>query len=153
MTQFYDVQNKLKELLNGNEEAFAFVTMLWNFVTVWDDAVDRDKSLMPEDINQAMRWAWLDMESSPFYTEHKAALKPALYMAVISWIAANSMERTGKRPLLEQSYVLRCSPFDVFVLCVMLVSGFDAAVEAQLLLRSSFQEDSMESYLKEHMEV
>lgn len=146
-----DIHAKTRELVSNNQEAYDFIMNLWGFVVAWDDAVDRDKAGSPEEINASMIWAMLEMSEGTFYKEHTQALRPALFMMISDWLTANKFEKSKDRALVEQGYFLRCSPFNVFCLVVFLVSGFHKATEAVEFFRGSFREDTLESYLKEHL--
>lgn len=147
-----DIERELKQLVSHDKDAYEFVSNLWSFVVVWDDAVDQDKAETPEEINRAMIWGLLGIQESPFYQKHVTALRPALYGMIASWLVANKFEETKVTPLLEQAYFLRCSPFEVFSLVAFLTGGFEKMLEAIEYFRGSFREDSLASYLKEHLE-
>jgi hypothetical protein len=146
------IEKRIMELVGGDLEAFAFIQDLWSFVVVWDDAVDRDKYESADTVNNAMIWGLMYHHESPFYIRHREVLRPAMYSMIASWLVANKFEKSGDKPLVEQAYFLRCSPFEVFSLVVFLVSGFEKMMESIEYFRGSFREDTLASYLKEHLE-
>jgi len=146
-----DNQQKIKALVNSDEDAYKLIMDLWAFVITWDDAVDKDKSQSKEEINAAMIWAFLGMPDNPFYVKYQPILKPALYKMVASWLVANDFEASGDRSKVEQAYYMRCSPYDVFSLIVFLKSGFSKLLEAEAYFRSMAPEDSLAKYMREHL--
>jgi hypothetical protein len=142
---------KVKYLVNNNEAAHSLIMNLWQFVVVWDDSVDRDKTLSSGEINAAMLWAFLGISDNTFYDKHQEILKPAFYKMIAMWMVANEFEKSGDRSKVEQAYYMRCSPYDVFSLIVLLASGFAKLLESEAYFRSLAPEDSLAKYMREHL--
>lgn len=145
------VQKQLLELVRHDRDAFNFINSLWDFVVVWDDAVDQDKARLPDFINKSMMWALFGLKHNAFYQRWESALEPALQVMVASWMVSNKFARSGDLAKVEQAYFLRCSPYDVFALAVLLAGGFENSLKAVELFRSFAPEDTLQSFVKEHL--
>lgn len=139
----------LLRLCNGNEHALQLILDAWRFSSVYDHAVDDQKS--PADaVHRAFEWALFDLHRNPFYIEHRAALELTFRVCVAEWRAATRMESSKNREQLVTAYTLRCSPFTFFVAVVLAAGGASAADEAALFIRSAEQSDRLDDYLREH---
>lgn len=142
--------DKLMELCNGNTEAADFISQIWTFFIVWDDAVDGDKRKPVDTINSAMLWALFGLHDSKFYREHVATLRPAIMQAISSWLVANKFEKSGDESKVEQAYFMRCAPYELFSTVVLLAGGFQQQLKAVEFFRSMAPEDTLFKYKLEH---
>ena len=144
------VRDELLDLCEGDEEAVDFIVQLWNFFVTWDDAVDRDKHGSDADINIAMMWGLFGLHDSAFYSRHATVLRPVIMKCIADWLVANKFEASREPLKLEHAYFLRCSPYDVFAIVVLLVAGFEQQLKAIEFFHTIAPEDSLANYLQEH---
>lgn len=146
-------RNKLFEFCNGDSNAVSLILDFHSLFCTWDDCIDQDKPMIHNRINSAFIWALFGMESNPFYVLHKEALKASALSCVALWIAANDFEGTNEKRLLHQSFVMRCSPYNLYGLIVLLSGGMTNHIESLKYFYSLNEDDSLESYLTEHKGV
>ena len=143
--------NKLLNLCCGNTAAVAFIERFWSFVETWDELVDKDKDVPAADINAAMLWALFGLQDDPFYRAFPVPMRVAMQHCIAAWQTANHFERSGDRALVEQAYFLRCAPYDVFAVAVLMAGGPAQHLDAVAYFRSLGASDSLNAYLQEHL--
>lgn len=111
----------LAKWLKGHREAIALVLMVHDVVEIWDDLIDRDKEISPDDINRVFRTALIELPRNSFYNENFAALNTLIESAIFDWHTANAFERS--REHLETAYGLRCTIQSVTVICARIIGG------------------------------
>lgn len=144
------IREDLMHFCAGNKEAVALIEGFWGFMEAWDDIIDRDKPPDDEAINEAVLWALFGLQDNVFYKAFPGILRTSIQQAVASWLTANKFERSGKKHLVEQAYFLRCAPYDVFAMIVLLAAGTDNHSAAVEYFRSLAPEDSLAKYMVEH---
>ena len=143
--------DKLLQLCCGNTAAVTFIKRFWAFVETWDDLVDKDKDVPAADINAAMMWALFGIQDDPFYRTFPIPLRVAMQHCVAAWQTANHFENSGDAALVEQAYFMRCAPYDVFAVAVLLAGGPGPHLEAIAYFRSLAPDDTLATYLQEHL--
>lgn len=145
------IRDDLVQLCNGNIQAVQFIDDFWQFMQAWDDVIDRDKPPDDDATNRAILWALFGMRDDPFYNAFPAMLRASVQQAVSSWLLANKFEKSKQRPLVEQAYFLRCSAYDVFAVVALLAGGPIMHDKMNEYLRRLAPEDTLASYMREHM--
>lgn len=107
--------------LKGHREAIALVLMVHDIVEIWDDLIDQDKPISPDDINRVFRTALIELPRNRFYQDHFAELNTLIESAIFDWHTANQFEKN--REHLETAFGLRCTIQSVTVICARIVGG------------------------------
>lgn len=117
---------------------------------VYDDLIDRDKSVSDESIHDIFWTLLISMPLNPFFAANQSAIRPVLITAILNWRAANSIEKSQNIEALRISHVLRYSLADLILLCMVLTGGpAHAAIHAKTAALIS-REDTWANYLNEH---
>ena len=87
---------------------------LWSVTQVLDDAMDGDKA-SASDVSRATWAVFQTMPMNEFFREYAAVLQPILWMQLLKWEAANTVEGLGLAN--EKSYVWRAGFYDVVLMC------------------------------------
>tara|TARA_R110000868_G_scaffold10713_2_gene52055 strand:- start:72 stop:500 length:429 start_codon:yes stop_codon:yes gene_type:complete len=111
----------LAKWLKGHRDAIALVLMVHDVVEIWDDLIDKDKEVAPEDINRVFRTALIELPRNPFYAENFGALNTIIESAIFDWHTANAFE--ASRTHLETAFGLRCTIQSVTIICARIVGG------------------------------
>ena len=85
----------LRIATKGDVHATAFLTDTISAFHTWDDLIDQDHDVPPEEVTKAFFHAFVGMATNPFYASNYAHLFPVVCNAITNWLAANDMERTG----------------------------------------------------------
>lgn len=140
----------IPKLLQGNEAAIHFAYCVLEQVAIYDDIIDKDKTLSDSEIHRAFWIANVEMPRNPFYRANFDLLNPLVMQAIINWRIANSIENAGKAS--EISFIIRSSYADILVMCCLLVGGIEYAESAGLEIRTIIHDEGLSAYLQEMKE-
>ena len=141
----------LAEAFCGDKDAVALAFHLARVADVWDNLIDRDKPVTPEDINDAFWLALVEIPRNQFYLRHMGHLQPLIAHSIFNYQIANAYE-TGAVPGEEAgvlAHVLRYSVADVIVHMAYLAGGRDWALKVGPRLRMLAQKDTLANFLAE----
>lgn len=110
----------IAEVAGGDPDAAAFLRSMCQVAHFFDDVVDRDREIPPEDAYEALWLAMVGLPRNAFYRTHFADLSPLVAVAITNWRAANAMEADGADPV---SFVIRSSYADLFAMVALLTGG------------------------------
>jgi hypothetical protein len=87
---------------------------LWNVIQVLDDAHDGDKA-SADDVTRATWAVFQTMPMNAFFREYATVLQPILWLQLLKWEAANTVEALGLAN--EKSYCWRAGYYEVVLMC------------------------------------
>lgn len=125
--------------------AQSWLLNVWDAIQGLDDWYDNDQ-VSPEDKEKAIYTILVDLPNNPFYIEYRTWLTPLMSSLVLKWCGANKMEN-DKEPNAV-SYVWRAAYYDLILMVVNIVHGFDVASKASAYVAKMYGEP-LEDYLKE----
>jgi hypothetical protein len=111
-------------------EALEFLTLVLNAIEVWDDIIDQDNRVTPDDINNVFSQLLLKLPANEFYQRHYTALAGMIVVMITSWHTSNADHSTDESQ--AHAYTLRKEFINLVVLCVALTSNFADARAASL---------------------
>lgn len=127
----------LTEKLELPADAAMWLLDLWHMAQVFDDVADGD-TVARQDLDRAVWKGLVAMPSNPFFTAHIGALQPAIATAILKWKASDDAERAGQAD--ERSFVWRAAYYDIVLLVVLLVHGYDKAMEKASVVMALYGE-------------
>jgi hypothetical protein len=113
--------------VRGDADAAAFCLAVCSIVQCWDDLIDRDKPVSPEQINRAFWTALVEMPRNSFYRRFFDLLNPLWITGIQNWHAANFMEAGGTEPELEIAFIIRSCCADILIGAATCVGGYEWA--------------------------
>lgn len=132
--------------------ALEFVGLIFDVFEVWDDLIDKDKSVSDELISDAFKKAVMYLPLNPFYMQNFASLYPHVVATITAWETANALHKNKDTESLAHAYTLRKLMINLVVECVRLLEGNTAALKASVLgWSSSAAIDSFETFLGESL--
>ena len=141
---------RLTHYLRGHTAAIEFCAMFGSITQVWDDLIDRDKSVEDDDIHGTFEMALIHLPANPFYREHFVALHPLIVAAINAWHDSNELPRAPTRSNLARAYTLRDQIDDVVIASARIVGGHKWMREVSMQIRTEItHDDSFEDYCKE----
>jgi hypothetical protein len=132
----------------GNKAAAQFLADMVEVLHVWDDLIDRDKPVDPNQIHAAFMKALITLPRNEFYMANFAHLNAILVNAISNWHIANKLEADAQEYELRIAYILRSSYVDLVTQCAMLVGGPDYARELGYAARKVAHKEGWDNYLK-----
>ena len=141
----------LERWLKGDVDAILLVNDLASISQAWDDLIDNDGALGPDEINGMMMAAMM-LPRNPFYARHIADLLPVMEERMFAWMDANVLEASGEVEQLRISYIMRSVVTDIVVYIAGLVGGVGWRNQIAQEIRSVIYADneSFEDYCDEH---
>lgn len=127
----------LPGFMKGNAAAIDCLMTIHRIVETWDDIIDKDQPLTPEDINGAFYQALVTLPRNPFYRDHFAELNPVFESAILDWFLANKLEAKGDTESLRGSFMLRCGVLSLTVISARIIGGVEWANKVNQELRSA----------------
>ena len=143
-------RDALLEIMAGNEDAAQMMLDIAACSHIYDDLIDGDKRVQPEDIHSLVWRLLATIPLNPFFREHETMLRPLLITGIINWHAANQMEQGGELEELRIAHAIRYSIGDVGLMAMALAGGHDHAVKNARRARLLFQYDTWAHYKSEH---
>lgn len=141
-----EIRAAVSTLCGGNDDAVRLIFDVWHYVETWDDLVDQDKPVEPQQVNALMTWAIFELPLNSIYRSFPE-LQFLFRVVVSNWFASNVLEKQGPEGR-ARAYSLRCSPYDFFVGVVLVTSGAKAADDAALFFRSLPTGERFDEYMK-----
>lgn len=134
----------------GDVKAYEFYQSLVDVSHIWDDLIDGDKPVSPDDVNRVMAQLWLTLPTNEFYQKHFSLLQPLVTVAVISYIASTKLEHTGDEHKVEIAHVLRYAVHQVAIMAFALTGGFGHAVDTLVKSCTTLMPETVLDFKKEH---
>lgn len=132
----------------GNQAAAQFLSTVVSVLHTWDDLIDRDKPVSPEEINAAFVSALIDLPRNQFYVRHFDLLNPLLLSAINNWMVANQLESTLDMEDKRIAFISRSSYVDLITQVAFLLGGADWVNEIGPQIRRFTHSEGWEGYLK-----
>lgn len=134
-----------EQVFKGHPETMQFCLDVLYIAHLWDDLIDKDKTRLPEEINQAFEILLLGMPSNPFYRTYQAALMPLIHIAISSWYEANRRQHGIEQDKFYAFY-LRNQLLNIVYFSCLMVNGDIAILHDHFSRQMKLQYDT---FLKE----
>lgn len=134
-------------MVRGNRSAYDFLTTMFQVLHFWDDLIDRDREVVPEEVNRCMWDALVTIPENVFFQQNFGQLMPLLKTAIWNWQAANVMEASQESLDKQIAFVLRSTYVDLVSMCAYIVGGRDWAHEVALEARRQTSSEGFDDYL------
>lgn len=132
----------------GNSDAAAFLIDTVRTCHVWDDLIDQDNAVSPEEISAAFFHALVGMPSNPFYAANFSYLFPLVSNAITNWFVANDMERAPENKLdTEIAFIIRSEYVNLVIETARLCGGHAWAKEVAARIRRITHFEGYDKYL------
>lgn len=115
----------MREIADGNADAYRFMWTFWNFSHVYDDLVDRDKPVTVEQAAKAAAELIQELTVNPFYVQNALYLLPHLVGVFNRWADGEEWERSEEPVKQLASHVVKCGDIDLYLTVAYLVGGWD----------------------------
>lgn len=138
----------LHEVLLGRKDAVEFCQLIFRISQTWDDLIDGDRRVAPEDINRAFWMAIVEVPANPFYRRHFAYLHPLLAGYITDWLDANELQLTDGDHGRNIAFVLRDSVGALVSQAAYLIGGYEYLRKVSPDIRRHIFEDSLGEYKK-----
>lgn len=143
----------ITRVLMGNQDAINLANDLFFAYGVWDDLIDKDKEVTPDNINRMMWTALVDLPLNAFYHKFFAHLAPIIRGGIIDWFDSCEFEaepdEQKREKLLNVAFIIRCNAGSLLSHMALLVGGYDWMRQISPKIREWIHDESFEEYCKE----
>ena len=130
-----------------DEAAVDYVVSVSGLCEVFDDLIDGDKEVTPEDIHRTLFVALVDLPANPFFHRHANALVPVHLTGIVAWLDANRLEKSENTNDRIFGYALRDQYMDCLLMAVCLTRGRETMLNLTAEIRHFFTaHESFEEY-------
>jgi hypothetical protein len=138
----------LRDCLRGRQDAVDLVLMIREVSHTWDDLIDKDKPVTPEQIHRAFWISLIGIKTNAFFCEHEDVLLPILETGILNYVASVDLERTPGHSR-HLAHTARYAVGDVVLIMARLIGGLDWAMANAATLKLLLQTDSFSDFDKE----
>ena len=143
-----ELQNDAKQWFAGNADAHDLYERLVYVVHAWDDLIDQDK---PADVNTMVANLFLYMPTNPFFRQHEVEMRSLFMVGMVSYMAANIMEKSKEEHKIELAHYLRYMIINMVVYMITVLNGPDKASVILSKTAEIMIPERINDYIKEHL--
>jgi hypothetical protein len=133
---------KMLGWMAGNQEAVDAVNTICAICDVWDDLVDRDKPVSPEDINSAFTKAFIGLQLNSFYKRYESQYFAVVTVGINAWLDANELQKSSAEKWRMLAFYIRTFGFEISHLSAFLAGGWDHLRRVSMDMRMFFETES-----------
>lgn len=131
----------------GNASALDLYERLVFVAHAWDDLIDQDK---PVDVNALMETLLLYLPGNACYRKFEPEIRALMMAAMVSYQAANVMERECDAHQLELAHYLRYGVMNVAIFLIGALNGVQQGAEIVAQAAPFMVPERLSDYLLEH---
>jgi hypothetical protein len=143
-----ELQTDKKLWFAGNADAYDLYVRLVYVVHAWDDLVDQDK---PTDVNAMVANLFLYMPTNPFFRQHEVEMRSLFMVGMVSYMAANIMEKSKDEHKIELAHYLRYMIMNMLVYMITVLNGPEKAAVILSEVAEIMIPERVNDYIKEHL--
>lgn len=98
--------------------------------STFDDVADEDP-VTRQALDRTLWSTMVGLQMNPFYAANSAWLAPVISVAIMKWQTSDILERKGKAD--ERTFVWRACYYDIVLLVVGIVHGWEVAANANVI--------------------
>lgn len=147
MSTTQNVEALFLSAMKQDEDAVAFLMVLFSIFHTWDDLEDRDKFVGRQGLDEMMFMALVVLPRNAFYQRNFQALSPLVETAIYNWHVANQMERDGSDEDKHIAFIIRSDYCNIAIKCAAIVGGYSWALEVSPELRRHWHREGFDGYL------
>jgi hypothetical protein len=143
-----ELQTDKKQWFAGNADAHDLYVRLVYVAHAWDDLIDQDK---PADVNTMVANLFLYMPTNPFFRQHEVEMRSLFMVGMVSYMAANIMEKSKDEHKIELAHYLRYMIMNMVVYMITVLNGPDKASVILSEVSEIMVPERVNDYIKEHL--
>ncbi len=151
--QWREVRNKkFLEWFLGNTAAVEFMINLSTIVETWDDLIDQDKQILPQDIHFAFAEALVGLPRNAFYYQYRPMIEPLIIMAVNAYLDSEIFAKRTEAKWRMQSFWLRNFGGEILQMIAYCVGGFTHMRKVSIEIREFLSHESYDEWEHRHVD-
>lgn len=130
----------------GDPYAAHCLAWLVSIAHLWDDLIDKDKSVTDSDINKVFMVLLTELPKNPWWLTNSQQMIPVIQMAVTNWHLATATERGKNNLPYEFSFICRSTYADLFAMTAMICGGEAHALDIAQKVRARAHQEGFKQY-------
>lgn len=115
----------IEKIAHGDDDAFRWMWSLWSFTHLFDDLVDKDKPVTPEEAAAELTCFVVQMSLNPFYLRYSTGLVSLLVSAINRWMMGDELARSTDNEARIMGRAVRCGDVDLYLHVAYLTGGWE----------------------------
>ena len=115
----------IERITCGNRDASLFLWRFWCFMHAFDDLVDKDNPITPDEAIRELVLFLNEISFNPFYTANKASLFSFIAMVANRALTGDEWRLNGSEHQKAVSAAVRCGDLDLYAHIAFLCGGWD----------------------------
>lgn len=141
------------EWFGGNQDAFNMYQAFVDLTHTWDDLVDKDKPVTPDQINRAFLTCLVYLPANPFYRSIQDQILPMWLTVVSAYETANFFEKEKDPHGIELAHNLRYAVGHIIAYAVHVCVGAEQAKQILPEVWKTMVCERFDDYRKEHLDA
>lgn len=141
------------EWFGGNQDALNMYRAFVDLSHLWDDLIDKDKPVSPDEINRAFLTCLVYLPANPFYRHIQDQILPMWLVVISSFETANKFEADKDPHGIEIAHSLRYAAGNIVAYAVHVCVGAEEAKKILPDMWKSIFYERFDEYRKEHLNV
>lgn len=135
----------------GNRDAVEVYGLLCRLADVWDNMIDGDKPVTPNEINDCFLTCLFRLPLNPVYRQLEQHLAPMWLTVVSAYETANTFEKEKDAKGIEMSHMLRYAAGNIVAYIITYCVGIEEARKHVPAMWRVLVREGYEDYRKEHL--
>jgi len=141
-----DFNEITRRLAEYNRDAGLFIDQILTISSVWDDLIDKDKTIDDSKVNAAFELSLVHLPRNKFYMAHFNELNPIVISSIQNWYIANKIERNNDEDKFNISFIIRSSYADLITMTAYILGGTEFSQEIGEAARAFAHDEGIEGY-------
>jgi hypothetical protein len=135
---------------SGDTYALAFLATVMDAVEIWDDLIDKDKTVSDADLNRVFVNLMFYLPQNQFFDRNKNYLLPVVMTCINAWLDSTDLQKSPVQKDLAAAWYLKQMGVELYGAVAFLTGGFDHMREVSFEARDVLAHEEFTDFLKEH---
>ncbi len=148
MSHEWQIQNQKNKArwFKGNEDAINFINQLFACVELWDDLIDKDVTVTPDQVNECFLAMFVSLPNNDWFIMNRQHYTPLIVMAINGFHDANKMAKDSDKKIQNLAFHIRNMGIEIHIATAFLIGGYNHMRECSEEIRKFFAFESFEEW-------
>jgi hypothetical protein len=128
------------------------IVLLSTVSEVWDDLVDRDKTVPASDISNAFIISLVNIETNVFWQTYRTFLFPVMVLGINAWLDANALQNSRVEKYRMLGFYIRNYAAELVQMAAFCVGGFEHMRKVSLEVREFLNHETYFEWENRHVD-
>lgn len=131
----------LEEACLSNADAMDFLLRIGLVFRVWDDLIDKDRTVSDNSIENVFTDLCFDLSRNVFFRKHREVLESTIFLSYNAWMDANELTKSAAQKERDCAFFIREFCNELVQLCAWLLGGKKHARSISMKVRRFYLEE------------